>query len=314
MSIVKITDIQITSAAGSYIAADRGYFKDEGIDPQFLPMGAGDQITALVSGTADVAGSVITAQLYNALGRGLSLKMVGDHGSNLKNASAGGVVVRKDLADSGQWKGPADLKGKKVALALVDAVSEIDMYKYLQQAHLTWKDVDQVVLGFPEQLAAFANKSLDYAYGQEPFTTNGVAKKICVRGPIGYDLYPGQQIAALTFGQKLYADKQLTLAYLRAYVRGARDYVKALIDKDKATFDIVVPILVKHTSMKDPTLYSTTIPSGLKPDPLVNEKSVTDDLQYFIDKGSVKQKYDIAPFIDNGPVKQVIQALGPYTK
>src|SRR5204862_2125332 len=54
---VRITDIQITSAAGSYIAAENGYFKTEGIDPQFLPVGAADQVTAIVADSADVAGA-----------------------------------------------------------------------------------------------------------------------------------------------------------------------------------------------------------------------------------------------------------------
>ena len=312
VSTVKITDIQVASAAGSYIAAERGYFKDEGIEVQFLAMGAGDQVTALVSGTADLAGTAINAQLYNALGRGLSLKMLADHGANLKGASAGGVLVRKDLADSGAWKGAASLKGKKVAQALVEATPEISLYRYLQQGNLTFADVDNVVLGFPEQLAAFANKSLDYAYGQEPFTTQGVDKGLVVRGPTGYDVYPSQQIAALTIGQRLLSDKALTLAYLRAYVRGVRDYVKALIQKDQAMFDIVVPILIKHTSVKDTAIFQKAIPSGLNPDPILNAKSITDDLQYFLTKGTVTQKYDISPFIDTDLVKEAIQAVGPF--
>src|SRR5579862_7706542 len=88
LSEVKITDIQITSAAGSYIAAEKGYFKDEGIQPTFVSMGSADQIPALLSGTGDVAGTAIAASLYNALARGVTITMVADHGANLKNASA----------------------------------------------------------------------------------------------------------------------------------------------------------------------------------------------------------------------------------
>jgi ABC-type nitrate/sulfonate/bicarbonate transport system substrate-binding protein len=39
---VRITDIQITSAAGSYIAAAKGYFQEEGIQPEFVLMASGD--------------------------------------------------------------------------------------------------------------------------------------------------------------------------------------------------------------------------------------------------------------------------------
>src|SRR5438876_6145242 len=86
---VKITDTQITSAAGSYIADAKGYFREEGIQAEFLVMGSADTIPAVVSGTADVAGAAINAALFNALARGLPLKIVADQGGSLPNASAG---------------------------------------------------------------------------------------------------------------------------------------------------------------------------------------------------------------------------------
>ena len=48
--LVRITDIQITSAAGSYIAAAKGYFEAEGIRVEFVPVSTADQIPALVAG------------------------------------------------------------------------------------------------------------------------------------------------------------------------------------------------------------------------------------------------------------------------
>src|SRR4051812_30159823 len=67
----RITDIQITSAAGSYIAAEKGYFAEEGIQAEFVSVGTADQVPAVVSGSAEAAGAAINAFLYNAFGRGL---------------------------------------------------------------------------------------------------------------------------------------------------------------------------------------------------------------------------------------------------
>src|SRR5689334_15849230 len=89
----RITDIQITSAAGSYIAAEKGYFAEEGIQVEFFPVGTADQVPAIVSGSADAAGAAINAFLYNAFARGLPVKIVADHGANLEKASAGGWAV-----------------------------------------------------------------------------------------------------------------------------------------------------------------------------------------------------------------------------
>jgi NitT/TauT family transport system substrate-binding protein len=310
---VRITDIQITSAAGSYIAAERGYFREEGIQAQFIPVPTADQITAIVSDSADVAGAAINAQLYNALARGLPLKMMADHGANLMGASAGGVVFRKDLFDSGQIKGPADLKGLKVGTGQPPGTSTADIAfsHYLEQGGLTEKDVDMTVLAFPDILTAFVSHNIQAAYWQEPFTTIAVKQGAVVRGPIGFELYPLQQIAVLVFGRTIQADRDLSLRYLRAYTRGIRDYVKGLISKDQPTFEQVAPILIQHTTVKDISLLQDAIPSGLKADPVPNQQSIVDDLDWFVEHGQVTQKYDVTQYIDVGTVQEAIQQVGP---
>ncbi len=312
-SSVKVTDIQITSAAGSYIAAERGYFRDEGLQAEFLPVSPADQVTAVVSGSAGVAGAAINSQLYNALIRGLPLKMMADHGANLKGASAGGVAYRKDLADNGTIKGPGDLKGMKVALAAPadSTTSDIAFEKWLGQANISEKDLDIVVIGLADMIAAYASKNIAACWYQEPFTTLAINQGLVVRGPIAYEMYPGQQIAVLVFGKGLSDDQGRSLAYLRAYTRGVRDYVKGLIDKDPAMFDVVVPILIQHTTVKDRAIFQQAIPSGLNANPVPNVKSITDDLDWFVKAGAVTQAFDIAPYIDVATVQQAIQQVGP---
>ncbi|HLQ31165.1 MAG TPA: ABC transporter substrate-binding protein [Chloroflexota bacterium] len=312
LAAVKITDIQITSAAGSYIADAKGYFRDEGIQAEFVRMGGGDQIPAIVSGTADVTGTAIAAALYNAFGRDLPLKMVADHGANLTNASAGGFVVRKDLVDSGQYKGPASVKGWKVAEGVPDGTPDVAMDKWLHTAGLSLKDINITYLGFPETLQALTNKAIEATYYQEPFTTIAVDRGVAVRAAPAWEMYPNQQIAVVVFGPRMNNDKGLSQRYVRAYLRGVRDYVKGLIDKDKAKFDEVVPILIEHTTVKQPELFDKAIPSGLRPDGMPNLQSIKDDLDYFTQKGSVKEKFDINKYFDLSFVEQANKDLGPY--
>ncbi len=307
---IKISDIQITSAAGSYIAIEKGYFKDEGISAELVTVPTADQITALLSGTVDVAGAALTGQLYNAMARGVSFKMVADHGSNLKNASAGGVVIRKDLVDSGKFKGPADMKGLKVFHQQPPNTSEIALEKYLKQGGLTLKDIDTSPLtNFADVIPAFSNKAVDAAYFQEPFSTIAINQGLAVRGPIGYDIYPNQQIATLVVNNKISGD--LAVHYLRAYTRGVRDYVKALIERDQGMFEQVVPILIQHTTVKDKALFDKAIPSGLKADPVPNTQGILDDFDWFVANGQVKEKFNLAQYIDSSIVQEAIKQLGP---
>ena len=310
---VRITDIQITSAAGSYIAAEKGYFREEGIQAQFMPVPTADQVTAIVSDSADVAGAAINAQLFNALARGLPIKMMADHGANLRNASAGGVVFRKDLADTGQLSGPADLKRQRVGVGTPPGTSTADIAfsRYLEQAGLTEKDLEMVLLSFPDILPAFVSQNIAAAYWQEPFTTIAVKQGVVVRGPIGFDLYPEQQIAVLVFGRGIQADRDLSLRYLRAYTRGVRDYVKGIINKDQKTFGEVAPILIQHTTVKDVSLLQEAIPSGLKPEPVPNQQSIVDDLDWFVKQGQVSQKFDVTQYLDLALVQEAIRQVGP---
>jgi len=115
----------------------------------------------------------------------------------------------------------------------------------------------------------------------------------------------------LVFGKKLADNRDLSLRYLRAYTRGVRDYVKGLIQKDPKTMAEVVPILIQHTTVKDPTLFQKAIPSGLKADPVPNVKSITDDLGWFVKSGQVQQQFDLSPYLDVGLVQEAIQQVGP---
>ncbi|HLH27136.1 MAG TPA: ABC transporter substrate-binding protein [Chloroflexota bacterium] len=307
---VRITDIQITSAAGSYIAAEKGYFAEEGIDAQFLPMGAADQVPAIVANSADVAGAAINAFLFNAVARGVPVKGVADHGANLKDASAGGVVFRKDLYDSGAVRNPADFKGRKIGLSNSGSASDIALDRYLHEGGLDLTEMDLNYMGFPDLIPAFANKAIDAGYWQEPFTTIAVERGLVVRGPIGYDVYPNQQIAVVLFRDKLLTDRDLGLRYLRAYTRGVRDYVKAMQDHDPTMFDQVVPILIEHTTVKDRSLYEKAIPSGLKPDPIPNVQSISDDQEWYIAHGQQQERVNVQDFIDTSMIEEVIRQLG----
>ena len=308
---VRITDLQITSGAGEYIAVKKGYFREEGIQPELVGMATTDLLPSLVSGQVDVvAGIIVGSALFNAFGRGIPVKIVADHGANLPNASAGAVVIRKELADSGAYRGPADLRGRKVALTTLGGAPDLVMDRFLRSAGLTIADVETVVMPFPDMLPALGNGAVDAAWSQEPFTTIGIERGILVRGPTGHDIYPGQQIGLLVFGERMLKDRPLAVRFLRAYVRGVRDYVRAMQERDPAAFEEVVPILIEHTTMKDRALFEKAIPSGLRPDPLPNAQSIADDQEWYLAHGHQTQRINVQDFVDTSYVEQAIRELG----
>src|SRR4051812_353779 len=282
---VRVFDLQITSSAGNYIGAAKGYFRDEGIQLEFVRGNTPDMMAMLAASQIDIGAGAIGAGLYNAFARGIEVKVVADHGANLANASAGGLAIRKDLADSGAYQGVADLRGRKLATTGPGTVVELVLDRLLSAAGMGISDIELVQMGFPDMVQAFDNKAIDAAYYQEPFTTIAVERGLVVRGPLGYDIYPDQQIGVLLFGDKLLGDRALAVRYMRAYVRGVRDYVRAMLERDLTAFDEVVPVLIEYTTVKDRALYEKAIPSGLKPDPIPNIQSIVDDQEWYLARG-----------------------------
>ena len=74
---VRIGIARTMSDVGYYVADAMGYFKDEGIAVTMTPFNSAAQMMApLGSGDLDVGGGTVSAGFYNAIGRGLLMKIV----------------------------------------------------------------------------------------------------------------------------------------------------------------------------------------------------------------------------------------------
>src|SRR5581483_3527545 len=97
---VKLGYNPILAGAAMYFAQDRGYFAQQNLDVEFIPFDSGAlMIAPLSAGQLDAIPATPSPGLFNAMARDVTLKAVA--ANNLTNAT---LVVRKDLADSGQVK------------------------------------------------------------------------------------------------------------------------------------------------------------------------------------------------------------------
>src|ERR1700704_4939339 len=138
---------------GWFIADKKGYFRREGIEVKLIPFNSAAQmIVPLGAGQLDVGGGTVAAGLYNAMGRGIDLKIVADKGSVAEGYEYSMLLVRKDLVDSGRYKTLKDLKGMKIAGSALGSASTSTLNEALKKAGLKYGDVEVVYLGFPEHL------------------------------------------------------------------------------------------------------------------------------------------------------------------
>src|SRR5438105_15946146 len=67
--------------AALFIAQDRGYFKEQGLKLSYTRVqSANDTVAPLGAGQLEIGGGAISAGLFNAMARGVEVKIVADKG------------------------------------------------------------------------------------------------------------------------------------------------------------------------------------------------------------------------------------------
>jgi len=314
---VRIGTARTMSDSGYYLADALGFFRDEGIAVTLTGFNsAAKMIVPLGTGELDVGGGTVSAALYNAVARGINLKIVADQASMKPGYGYSSLMVRKDLVDSGRYKGFADLKGLKVAIGAPGTGTASALNETLKRGGLTYGDVEVVYLGFPEHLPAYTNKGIDASITNEPTMTRAIEAGVAVR-IVGNDVtYPDQQTAVVFYADDFIRNRRdVAERFMRAYVRGIRFYNDALKDGHLAgpKAEEVIRVLVANTPIKDAALYRRVVPSAVNPDGGVNMTGLRRDLDFFRELGLIESRdMTVDRVVDNSFVRAALEKLGPY--
>ena len=301
---------QVVSDAGVLIGLAKGYYQELGIKIEMVQFNSGQEmINQLAAKGLDVGCTVTSTALFNAMGRGIPIKIVADKGYNLPQKGYYRLVIRKDLVE--QLKDYKDLKGRKIAVVGTASLDEICLDRVLNKGGLTTKDVDlQIIRSFPDIIAAFANKSIDAAMVIEPFVAQGVEKGLIDRwkDPVEYD--HDAQIAILVFGPSMTAKPEVAKRFMLAYVKALRDYNDAFI-KGKER-ERIISILTEYSTVKDRALYDKMYPVGLNPNGYVRKIGIEKDLTWYKNHGLLEKEIKADEAIDNSYVDFALTKLGVY--
>jgi NitT/TauT family transport system substrate-binding protein len=302
----------VMSSAAMFIAQDKGYFREEGINAVIDPFKASGakMVPFLATGQLLVAGGNINAGMYNAIANDIPIKIVADKGTVSPRHGYLALLVRKDLVDSGRYKSFKDLKGMTMAVTAKGVSQEITTERYLQKVGLNLSDIKLVTLAYQDINIGFANKSVDASVQIEPFVAAAVENKLAVRVAGDDEVYPNQQSAAI-FYSPIFITKYPRQAqgFMNAYVRGLRDYNDAFekgINKDG-----IIAILARHTK-SDPRVFQSVAPVGLHPDGMVNVQSLKDDARWYREHGYLEHEPNIDAIVDTSFAKKAAQKLGAY--
>jgi NitT/TauT family transport system substrate-binding protein len=311
---VRLGELGILAGAGYYLAIENGYFAEQGIEVETTRFTTGGEMTApLAAGQLDVGAGGITAGLFNAIARGLDLRMVSDHGHSEPGRPVGALVVRRDLLDGGQVRTAADLRGRSIAIPSRTVSAMTDLRASLAEGGLSLNDVSIQELAFPDTLPALANGSIDAAVPVEPFITFVVQRGLGSVWRWDYDVNPDHQVATIMYAPAFVSERpEVARRWMVAYLRGLRYFNDGFIRGDATARERAIDVLVKWTVIKDRPLYDVMTIIGLDPDGGIRIPSMRVDQEFFVQQGYQDGPIDLDRAVDLQYVQYARQVLGSY--
>ena len=290
----KIGVLRLQSSAPVFIAQDKGYFRDAGLDVELKFFDAAQPIAvATTSGDVDFGITAFTAGLYNLAGKG-TLKVIG--GMSREKAGyplIGYFASNKAYADG--LKTPKDLAGKRVAMTQVGSSFHYSLGLLADKYGFKLSDVKVVPLqSLSNAAAALKGETVDAALLPASTTRklmdDGGAKLL---GWVG-DETPWQ-LGAVFASPKTLTNKPLVTKLLAVLDKADREYhdvILASVKDGKADINDktrpLLEIIAKYTNLPVEQVVGNC--AYIDPDGKLDVKNVDNQIKWlqeqgFVDKG-----------------------------
>lgn len=275
------------SSAALYIAYDKGYFQQEGLNVKIVTTSNGSTaLTQLVGKQLDVTLANDVSGIKAKI-QGQPLKLVFDGPSNAPH-----TIVISAMPGSNITK-LADLQGKKLGLSSLNDAVAATLKQSLQAVNVDPKSVNYVTVPYANSEQALKSGQVDASVTSEPYTTEA-AQALGARPVV--DVFPAGSAEANIPNAGYFAtdtfvkdDPKTLAAFQRAMVKGADDAANR-----KAVEDSVAKHLPNLSKQVLDVMALPGFPSDLDPNRI---QRVADLMQK---AGFIKSHFDvreiIAPF------------------
>ena len=310
---VRVGVVETSSEIGLYVANERGYFAEQGLAPEYVRFeSAAFAVAPLSIGELEVASGVVSAGLFNAINRGVELRIAGPQSRYEPGHGQVQLMLRRDLADSGALQDYGDLRGRTVAVNSLGSTVELLAERALRRGGLTVNDVNLVQLGFGDQLSAFANRAIDAGLIAEPTSTVAVDRGLAVKWREADEWSPGIQVSMVLYGPNYVSrNPDAGQRYMTAYLKGVRDYHDA-INMGRGDREAVIQTMMRNTALKDRALYDRMRWVYIDPNLVIAEDDLRATMQWLLDRGLSERPTDLNVAIDRRFGQHALSVLGPY--
>jgi NitT/TauT family transport system substrate-binding protein len=306
---IRVGYIPVLASAPFFIAYEKGYFADQGLEVELTPFRSGPaMLTPLSTGQLDVGRGATAAALFNAFHQAFDMKIVaGGPVSRHMGQDLIPLLVRKDLMESGDVTGISDLAERKVAVNVAGGTADYLLSQLLATEGLTIDAVQLVILPIPEAPVAFENASIDAAPTAEPLASQLVEQQLATPLLNAEDLEGTFQLGGVFFGKRLLepANREVAVRFLAAYLKAERE----LYQQPAITDETLVEIINQYTELPPPLIQQSPLPDPV--DGQIETELLTSMQDYFIQHGYTEYTEPIAPetMIDTGYREEALEHL-----
>ncbi|HMN70248.1 MAG TPA: ABC transporter substrate-binding protein [Rhodoblastus sp.] len=237
MTKLRVGYIPVGIYAYFWRARDAGYFKNEHIEVELVPMSGGGQIIPALQSGALQFGISDALGVLNARNGGIPVTYVS---FNFQQTSADPVhaVLTMDPA----IKTAADLKGKAIATNLSYNTDWTMMREWLRKQNVDVKTVTFREIPFPDMLAAIRNNTVAAVGATEPFVTLGEEQGARVLGHYFTDVKSPNVVSGIVaMLPYVEQNKDLTRRFLRAVNRAIDDFKDPKIARQTIAANTKIP-------------------------------------------------------------------------
>ncbi|MDE0697242.1 MAG: ABC transporter substrate-binding protein [Boseongicola sp.] len=305
---IKVGALRFTSHSASFIALERGYFADAGLDVELeFFQAAQPMAVAIASRDIDYAVTAVTGGLISLADKG-AVKVIGG-ALQEEEGIDGQQILASDAAFRSGITHPSKLDGKSYGVTQTGSSFHYVGSKIAaaEGLNLSYKPLQKVgaVIG------ALRSGQID-AWNIVPH----IAKPLAGSGAVHIigavqDYIPNYQITtAFTSAGNAANERDMTRSFLAAFSKGVDDYNGAMIDRSggDAGVDAMVDLIHKYVYTDRPREKAApSIINGtmrLSPGAALNVASIQDQLSWFQSEGLVDAGITLDTLVDGSYVEQ----------
>lgn len=164
---LQVGALKSVTAAGLYIARERGFFSDRGLDVTIVTTsGAGPAMADLLNGRLDVSfGNYVS--FIDAQAKGVATFTILDEGNNATGGQQGLLVMPRSPVRS-----LAGLRGKTVGVNALANLAQVMLSSMLASHQVPPSSVRLVAIPFPDMGTALASGRVDAVWIADPYKTD----------------------------------------------------------------------------------------------------------------------------------------------